>query len=215
MKVFNASALVIGAGLALSGCGVQAALATLERVQEADTIISDLTTLGAATTENMPESGTGAYTGIAVIEASEGTDGGIVLTGDASVDADFAASTMSGEISSFVGARLSETELAEAEAAAANGDVGALTQLLNNFGNASGSLTLANGTIVDTDFTLDADGTLRFKGTEYVVDATVDGSFAGAAEGLQAESTTITVTADGTALTDATLLFGATGTVTP
>ena len=215
MKTFNIAVLVAGAGLALSGCGIGAALEVLERAEEADSILTDLDNLGAATVADMPTSGTGSYSGQTVIETMEDAETALVLTGNTTIDADFAGATISGTASEFVGTRMSEAELAEAEAAANAGDTTALLALLSNFGSATGSLDFTGGMISGTGYTMDADGTIRFKGTDYVVDADVAGDFAAGALGLTGESTAITITADGAATTDPYLLLGATGSVQP
>lgn len=215
MKTFNMAVLVAGAGLALSGCGIGAALEVLDRAEEADAILTELESLGAATTGDMPTSGTGSYSGQTVINTMEDAETALVLTGNTVIEADFAGGTLSGTATDFVGTRMSEAELAEAEAAAANGDIGALTSLLNNFGSATGSLDFTSGAISGTGYTMDADGTIRFKGTDYVVAADVAGDFAAGGAGLTGESTAMTMTADGAATTDPTLLLGVTGSVTP
>ncbi|SMY07812.1 hypothetical protein [Flavimaricola marinus] len=166
--------------LALANCG--AILASIElagRVDEAERLealiaTADESDLAAISDDEInqrranalqgiadgnPDAGMVRYNGQAAMEVPQGNNT-LILSGLATIDANFANDTISADFSDWLGYN--------------DGDTLANT--------ASGDVVFSNGVIGDEDaasnISGDVNGTLTFKGDEYSVDGVIDGQFA-------------------------------------
>jgi hypothetical protein len=195
------------AGL-LSGCSLVDALHTAQaydRLNAAGVIDGP-----AATTDAVAlRTGQATYTGLGTVTASDGTAATAYL-GDATFTVDFDTDRISGKIAMYRGkAGLDPTTDPEAFFNEVEADP---EGFLLSMSEASGTVTLSNGSISGAGFTADASsGNLTTAGTTTVVSGgSVTGEFTGAtANGLRSTDSTVTGTVNGAEASGLEIYFAA------
>lgn len=148
----------------------------------------------------MPETGTATYEGVVGIGGNF-EDGNVVLAGDAALEADFAAATLTGTLDNFVGASVNSGVTADEVLSDPLGN-------LFKFGKADGAIDVTGGVITDSAFTADFGGDVSLDGNDYTIAGTMDGNFRGAnGELIEASADDFTMQLDGADATGSSLIL--------
>lgn len=172
---------LLGAAIALSGCQLDL-IEYGQRLQDEGRMVSRVQQMHPTAWPAMPETGSAQFngTGNFYIDRVRETQGdGIFVLGDATLTADFAASTLTGEVTNFVGA--TNVVLNENDEVLLDGvrsvDVAGRIDLGQNesiIGNDAGTRTN-----LPNDWFMDYEGTLIANGETYALDGEIDGQFYG------------------------------------